>query len=273
MRNPDAVQVTTVVEVGPTEAFRIFTEEVDSWWGHGPQFRTAGKISEMRFEPRVGGRLLVIEGSAEPFVLGQIKVWDPPKRLVFDMGGRAFAEGEWTEVEICFEAEGEATRITVDHRGFEKFPADHGLRHGLDTDAFLDMMALWWADLLAMHRRGATGRGPTPQLGYFTLNVRDTAKGRAFFGPLFGWSFDEGEEADRYSHVDGPEPPMGLNRSDAPGATLYFRVQDIHRSVEKVRELGGKAEDPQHFPSGWSCNCEDDQGTPFSLWQPSPEYA
>ena len=72
---------------------------------------------------------------------------------------------------------------------------------------------------------------------------------------------------------DGPNPPMGLNRSDTPGATLYFRVPDIHRAVERVRELGGQAEDPGQYPSGWSCNCRDDQGTPFSLWQPSAEYA
>ena len=85
--------------------------------------------------------------------------WDLCPRLVFEMSGRDFQPGEVTEVEVLFEGAGGATRVTVEHRGWERFPADHPVRHGLDNRAFRDMMRVWWADLIAdLQRRGGDGR-------------------------------------------------------------------------------------------------------------------
>jgi predicted enzyme related to lactoylglutathione lyase len=104
-------------------------------------------------------------------------------------------------------------------------------------------------------------------LGYYTLPVRDVERGKAFYGAVLGWSF----ESDGGHAVDS-DPPGGLSQSDAEHATIYFRVDDIQSAMRLVREHGGHAEDPREYPSGWSCNCRDDQGTHFSLWEPSEAY-
>ena len=57
MSEETRVRALTTVPLPPDEAFALFTEEVDSWWRHGPRFRAAidGKEGVMRFEPGEGG--------------------------------------------------------------------------------------------------------------------------------------------------------------------------------------------------------------------------
>ena len=147
---PDAVHTTTVVALDADLAFEIFTEEVDAWWKHGPRFRTGAQgQSRMCFEPGVGGRLLeIFDDGAEPFVLGRITVWDPARRLCFEMRGRDFGPGEKTDVEVRFEPARNGTRVTVTHSGWAAFASDHPVRHGLTGDAFGAMMGVFWGDLL-----------------------------------------------------------------------------------------------------------------------------
>lgn len=158
----DAVVVTTLVEVDPATAFSVFTEDVDAWWKQGPRYRVhADRRSTMRFEPRVGGRFLeeYEPDGGDAFEHGRVRVWDPPARLVFEMSGRDFRPDQTTEVEVVFEpVDGGATRVTVTHRGWEQFPEDHPVRHGLTGPAFENMMSIWWADLLVQVRLRAGGR-------------------------------------------------------------------------------------------------------------------
>jgi uncharacterized protein YndB with AHSA1/START domain len=156
----DAVVVTTLVRVDPETAFAVFTEQVDVWWKHGPRFRTGTRgRSTMRFEPGVGGRLIEsFDERAEPFVLGRVTVWEPAKQLSFEMGGRDLGPSEKTWVDVRFEADAGGTRITVEHRGWSAFPADHPVRHGLTGGAFASMLGTFWGDLLGAHRRCAEDR-------------------------------------------------------------------------------------------------------------------
>lgn len=155
----DAVVASTRVAVDCETAFDVFTAEVDAWWKHGPRFRTgAPGQSRLRFEPGAGGRLLEeFDGSADPFVLGRITAWEPPKRLLFEMLARAFEPGESTEVEVRFEPEGPCTRVTVEHRGWDAFSPDHPARHGLVGEAFVSMMGVFWGDLLVAFGTSAPG--------------------------------------------------------------------------------------------------------------------
>ncbi len=108
-------------------------------------------------------------------------------------------------------------------------------------------------------------------LYYFTLPVSDVERAQRFFGAVLGWQFD----APGQGHVNNiAAPPGGLDdQSDDTGARLWFVVDDIHAAVARVRELGGTAQDPVDYPSGWSSDCTDDQGTVFSLSVPSPTYS
>jgi predicted enzyme related to lactoylglutathione lyase len=104
-------------------------------------------------------------------------------------------------------------------------------------------------------------------LGYYTLPVRDLARGKAFYGTAFGWTFEPDG-----GHVVDSSPPGGLSEGATKSARVYFRTDDIKSAIGRVREAGGEAAEAQEYPSGWSCDCRDDQGTEFSLWEPSAAY-
>jgi uncharacterized protein YndB with AHSA1/START domain len=156
MRTSDSVTVTTVVDVDPATAFDVFTREIDVWWKRAPRYRfDAERSGSMRFEAGVGGRLLEVhdEAAADVFEVGRILAWEPGARLVFEWRGRGFRPGECTEVEVRFEPAGGATRLTLEHRGWDRLPPDHPARFGFTGLAFADMIGLWWADLLVAMRR------------------------------------------------------------------------------------------------------------------------
>jgi uncharacterized glyoxalase superfamily protein PhnB len=118
----------------------------------------------------------------------------------------------------------------------------------------------------------ALGPADPGQVFYFTFDVPDGARAEAFFGRLFDWEIIPGSQPGGY-HIANPTPPGGIAGGvAAPDVTLYFRVADIQAAVARVRELGGTAEEPVLWASGWSSACHDDQGTPFSLSEPAPGY-
>lgn len=156
----DQVRVSVLVEVTPEEAFRIFTEEMDSWWRRGSRYRVAGgRAGTIHLEPGVGGRLyesMTAGGDAELKPTGHITVWEPPRRFCFDWRAVNFAPGEATQVEVEFEASRSGTRVTVTHRGWNRIRADHPVRHGLDAEGFSRMMGLWWGELMGGLREFVT---------------------------------------------------------------------------------------------------------------------
>ena len=54
------------------------------------------------------------------------------------------------------------------------------------------------------------------QLGYFTIDTADLDKARAFYGALFGWTFDEAQSHTAYAHVVGGEPSFGFVKVERP---------------------------------------------------------
>jgi hypothetical protein len=148
----DRARVTVMVAVPPPDAFRVFTEEIGLWWRRGPRFRSApGDTGLIALEPGVGGRVFESYrvGSADHVVeIGRIRVWEPPRRLLFDWRVANFAPSERTEVEVLFEPARLGTRVTVTHSGWAAIRADHPARHGRTGPAFSRELGLWWGDLL-----------------------------------------------------------------------------------------------------------------------------
>jgi uncharacterized glyoxalase superfamily protein PhnB len=103
-------------------------------------------------------------------------------------------------------------------------------------------------------------------LYYFTLNSPDTTRSQAFFGELLGWRFGDG------GHIVNTAPPGGVGDAEEPRIDLYFKVADFRSAVARVRELGGQADEPVHWPSGWAATCRDPEGVPFHLSEPAPGY-
>ena len=157
-RRADRVRVTTFVEVAPLDAFDVFTQETDLWWRRGPRYRFGGSDGTLLFED--DRRLLETFPDGSAHEVGQVLVWQPGERLVFEWRGRAFAPGERTEVEVRFEPQGRGTQVTLEHRGWAVFPDDHEVRHGLDQRGFIDLIGRWWGELASSYRERASGTRP-----------------------------------------------------------------------------------------------------------------
>lgn len=115
----------------------------------------------------------------------------------------------------------------------------------------------------------------TNRLGYFTIDVPDLEKAKAFYSALLGWVFEEANSHVTYAHVlstGAPgEVPFGLRkgeRKDFPN--LYIHVADIQAMCARVNALGGRASIPAQSETGLSAVVRDDQGVSLSLWQPAP---
>jgi predicted enzyme related to lactoylglutathione lyase len=103
---------------------------------------------------------------------------------------------------------------------------------------------------------------------HFEIGVSDARRAKAFYGQLFGWSFQT--TAGENAWIETPGVRGGVHDVDeASNIVLYFSVPDIEGAVRRVRELGGTADDPgPPDPSGRYTSCRDDQGVVFGLHQP-----
>jgi hypothetical protein len=132
---------------GAAEAFALFTGEIGRG-GPAGAVNGARWNGVLRFEPGVGGRLLKAIGD-QLFEIGRVQCWEPPARFVFECRDQGEESGACTEVEVRFAAAGGATRVTLEHRGFERLPADHPARGGLAGEALLRLWGHCWTEHLA----------------------------------------------------------------------------------------------------------------------------
>ncbi len=140
------------VEAAPDRAFDAFVEDIGSWWRPNPLFRfTPREPGVLSFEPGQGGRLIETRSGGKVFEIGKIVAWERPDRLAFAWRQASFAPGQSTEVEVRFEAVGQETRVTVEHRGWDSVPAAHVARHGFPNAAFLQRHGEWWRSLLGAY--------------------------------------------------------------------------------------------------------------------------
>jgi hypothetical protein len=148
MRPTDVVTATVEVALDPAAAFAVFTQEIDRWWRPGPiNWYDASRAIGVRIESGVGGRWLEVYDEADDSVLeiGRIRVWEPGVRLVllYCDGGH---ELDGTEVEIRFEPIEEGTRVTLEHRGWERVAAGIAARKRALKRAGWANILLWFQE-------------------------------------------------------------------------------------------------------------------------------
>ncbi len=147
------VLVALRVAASPERAFLVFTAEIGLWWRPNLMFNfTPRSPGVLAFEPGEGGRLTETLANGKVFEIGRVRAWEPPHRLVFGWRQATFAPDQDTEVEVRFEAVGDETRVTVEHRGWDSVPAPHVARHGFPNAVFLQRHGEWWRDLLTALR-------------------------------------------------------------------------------------------------------------------------
>ena len=102
------------------------------------------------------------------------------------------------------------------------------------------------------------------QIVHFEIPADDTAKGREFWGSLFGWQFESFPGPFEY-HMARMSDQAGVaitNMEPAKrGTRAYFDVEDINAGAQRVRELGGEADEPGPIPGmGWFVTCQGSAG-------------
>ncbi|MBX3428848.1 MAG: SRPBCC domain-containing protein [Hyphomonadaceae bacterium] len=148
-----AVIVSLRVNATPQEAFDAFTQEIGLWWRPNGLFQiTPRGDGVLRFESGEGGRLLTDLSNGKSFEIGRITTWRPGERLSFTWRQGTFAPEQATQVEVRFEAVGDETRVTVEHRGWDAIPEEHAARHGFPLAAFQMRLGEHWRGLLASLR-------------------------------------------------------------------------------------------------------------------------
>lgn len=122
------VQVSPVVKTldlkcGAAQAFDYFTVQMADWWPlhkHAISPPKTGKPAKSCvMEPRVGGRVYEVGADGKEHEWGEVRVWEPGKRVVWSWhAGRAASQA--TEVELSFEETGEEKCcLKLEHRGWE----------------------------------------------------------------------------------------------------------------------------------------------------------
>ncbi|MGA9524655.1 MAG: VOC family protein [Myxococcaceae bacterium] len=109
------------------------------------------------------------------------------------------------------------------------------------------------------------------------LMTPDLEKARAFYGELFGWTFDVGSpETGFYTmcRLGGRNAAgMGKMPPDAPFPTswsVYFAVESTDATCARIKEHGGQImmEPMDVMGEGRMAFCADSTGAAFGLWQP-----
>jgi uncharacterized protein YndB with AHSA1/START domain len=145
-----AIRKSLTVRVPVETAFRVFTEEIGSWWPLTSKSVALEDALDLVIEARVGGRVYERTRAGEEHLWGEILVWEPPLGLTFSWHpGRAAESGQ--EVEVRFTRAGDGTLVELEHRGWEQLVGPGGR-----IPAHFES---GWDDALARYVEAATGAG------------------------------------------------------------------------------------------------------------------
>jgi hypothetical protein len=125
--------------------FDAFVGEIGDWWRPSPLFEfTPGRSGRMVFEPGPEGRLVERYDDGSEFEIGRVQLWDPPTELVLSWRVSTFEPGQETELRVHFHPVDDATRVTVEHVGWDAIPQAHAARHGFPLRDFQQRLAEHW---------------------------------------------------------------------------------------------------------------------------------
>ena len=116
----EPVRKQILVDCDVETAFRTFTDDIATWWpveGHS----ITGEGTTPCSSQRTGGRMYERARDGQEHDWAAILVYEPPHRVVLEWKVNPAAPP--TEVEVRFSADGDGTRVELEHRGFEQYPS------------------------------------------------------------------------------------------------------------------------------------------------------
>jgi predicted enzyme related to lactoylglutathione lyase len=166
------------------------------------------------------------------------------------------------------------TRRAVDLGGRVVMPAmdimDQGRMVGIMDPTGAPFM-LWQAG----EHRGAEKFLADGAMSWNELDTRDVNRAKSFYTELLGWTFQELQGPPPYWQIEidgvgegGVMPIGGDMPADMPSSWLvYFGVEDVRATADKVRELGGQVfMGPTEVPGMLMfAVCIDPQGAVFAI--------
>lgn len=116
--SPDAIRKRVIVRCGVETAFRVWTEQIDTWWPKGHS-RSGDPQTSVFVEHGVGGRIYERTPEGVEHNWGEVTLWEPPSRFAYKWYLGSSPERP-TLVEVRFVAqEIGGTLVEVTHRGPE----------------------------------------------------------------------------------------------------------------------------------------------------------
>ena len=114
----ESIHKSVTVNATLERAFKVFTEQISSWWPLATHSYGGEKATTAVFEGREGGRVYERQEDGTKADWAKVTGWEPPHRFVL----------EWkvtpSEVEVRFSYESDGvTRVDLEHRGWER-PGD-----------------------------------------------------------------------------------------------------------------------------------------------------
>ena len=260
---------TASVEVAsdPATAFQVFTEEIDLWWVRNPiNFWDSGRVTAMRIEPGVGGRVLEVYSGDDALELATITEWEPGTRL----GYRSSVDD--TETRVDFAAVDGGTRVTV----VQSLVRDDG-----KAFYFWPRVIRWIPAWVA--RRSTAPRTPR-ELDRLTiaLSYDDPPAAARWLHTVFGLdSWDsipaEGENPSWIEVNVGSAAVLLVKRTDPRPTTtdhnVWVYVDDLDAHFAQAQAGGAKILTEIHHYGYTSYEAEDLEGHHWTFAQARPTMA
>jgi uncharacterized protein YndB with AHSA1/START domain len=132
-----AVRREITVNATPERAFFVFTEQFDTWWPHSHKIGDADMARAVIDPDTMRWYEVGVDGSTCEW--GAILAYDPPKRITLEwrIGGTWGIETDAdarSEVDVTFTAEGDATRVTLEHRHLDRHTAAEALKGAVGSE-------------------------------------------------------------------------------------------------------------------------------------------
>ena len=142
-----------LVNTSQETAFRIFTENIDSWW---PRTHHVGKtpMTELVLEPGINGRWYSKHEDGSEINVGKVLEWRPSARLVLAWqinGSFQYDPDIVTEVEVNFisTAPGK-TKVQFEHKNL----------HKLGEGKAVESMDAGWGQILELYKKRVENNNP-----------------------------------------------------------------------------------------------------------------
>ncbi len=109
-----SVRVACSVEL----AFEVFTRDASSWWPVDKHSIHGESVRAIVFEERVGGTVYEVTDDGAQSHWATVLAWEPPGRFLLSWEVNPARAA--TELELRFSADGDGTRVDLEHRHWER---------------------------------------------------------------------------------------------------------------------------------------------------------